>query len=76
MIVFLLIFAVVMAILTNQKVETIEVIEPEPEIVVEEIETDPRQVIIGTSVEGRAIESYTFGDGVTELVFVGGMHGG
>lgn len=32
--------------------------------------------IIGTSVEGRAIESYTFGQGSTTLLFVGGMHGG
>ncbi len=32
--------------------------------------------IIGTSVEGRKIESYTFGAGDTHLVFVGGIHGG
>ncbi len=31
---------------------------------------------IGTSVEGRAIEAYTFGSGGTHLVFVGGIHGG
>lgn len=31
---------------------------------------------IGTSVEGRAIESYTFGTGPRHIVFVGGIHGG
>lgn len=31
---------------------------------------------IGTSVEGRVIESYTFGNGETDLLFVGGIHGG
>jgi predicted deacylase len=31
---------------------------------------------IGTSVQGRDIESYTFGSGDTHLLFVGGMHGG
>lgn len=34
------------------------------------------QVIIGTSVEGRNIEVYTFGTGTTSLLFVGGIHGG
>jgi predicted deacylase len=32
--------------------------------------------IIGLSVQGRAIEAYTFGNGVTRLAFVGGIHGG
>lgn len=32
--------------------------------------------VIGTSVEGRSIESYTYGTGETKLVFVGGIHGG
>lgn len=32
--------------------------------------------IIGKSVEGRNIEAYTFGDGQTQLLFVGGIHGG
>lgn len=31
---------------------------------------------IGTSVAGRAIEAYTYGTGDTQLLFVGGMHGG
>lgn len=32
--------------------------------------------IIGTSVEGRKIESYTYGTSTKKLVFVGGVHGG
>jgi predicted deacylase len=32
--------------------------------------------IIGYSVEGRPIEVYTFGIGPTEILFVGGIHGG
>lgn len=31
---------------------------------------------IGTSVEGRPIEAYTYGNGTTQLLFVGGVHGG
>ena len=36
----------------------------------------PDQQTIGLSVENRKIESYTFGEGKTKLVFVGGIHGG
>jgi hypothetical protein len=32
--------------------------------------------ILGTSVQGRKIESYTFGSGPKHLAFVGGIHGG
>lgn len=32
--------------------------------------------VIGTSVEGRIIEAYTYGSGSTHFVFVGGIHGG
>ena len=42
---------------------------------VEEEEAEDSNVI-GTSVEGRAIEKYTYGDGDTEILFVGGIHGG
>lgn len=51
----------------------------------EESQTEPTEVtenlglqrkVIGTSVEGRAIESFTYGNGDTHLVFVGGIHGG
>jgi hypothetical protein len=46
---------------------------PEPQA---EVIPDPRIQDIGTSVEGRAIQSYTFGGGIENLVFVGGIHGG
>ena len=38
--------------------------------------TRPTWNVIGVSVEGRAIESFTFGRGVRNLMFVGGIHGG
>ncbi|PIP55517.1 MAG: hypothetical protein CO183_00835 [Candidatus Zambryskibacteria bacterium CG_4_9_14_3_um_filter_42_9] len=45
---------------------------PEP---VEE-ETYLKHEILGRSVEGREIESYTFGNGEKHLLFIGGFHGG
>lgn len=36
----------------------------------------PIYKVIGLSVEGRNIESYTYGTGGKQLVFVGGIHGG
>lgn len=32
--------------------------------------------LLGTSVEGRKIEGYTYGDGSIHLLFIGGIHGG
>ena len=32
--------------------------------------------VIGKSVQGRNIDAYTYGNGKTQLVFVGGIHGG
>lgn len=32
--------------------------------------------VIGASVQGREIEAYSFGTGATNLLFVGGVHGG
>ena len=36
----------------------------------------PIHTIIGTSVEGRNIDAYKFGNGEIRLVFIGGIHGG
>ena len=36
----------------------------------------PTHKIIGKSVQGRDIEAFTYGSGETQLLFVGGMHGG
>lgn len=51
--------------------------QPKEEIipVVETVPTSTKQVI-GFSVENREIEAYTFGTGETNLLFVGGIHGG
>lgn len=43
----------------------------------EEIKTPvTRHEVIGSSVENRDIEAYTYGTGKKHLVFVGGIHGG
>ena len=36
----------------------------------------PKYQSIGESVEGRPIDAYTYGNGNTRLLFVGGIHGG
>jgi len=46
---------------------------PAPSPVVEEM---LKHEVIGTSVEGREIEAYTYGTGESVLAFVGGIHGG
>jgi len=51
-------------------------IVPEPEVTIEAPAPAYTQETIGTSVEGRVIESYSFGTGEQELLFVGGIHGG
>lgn len=43
---------------------------------VEQTTKFPIEETIGRSVEGRTIKSYTYGDGSTHLLFVGGVHGG
>ena len=56
-------------------------VEPEPNFidstpaVVKEV-VGPKIKSIGTSVQGRKIEAYTYGNGATHIAFVGGIHGG
>ncbi len=50
--------------------------EPAPLESVGQEETGQKYQLIGTSVQGRKIEAYTYGDGDTHLLFVGGVHGG
>ncbi|HRY31160.1 MAG TPA: M14 family zinc carboxypeptidase [Candidatus Paceibacterota bacterium] len=38
--------------------------------------TEPQEILIGKSVEGREINAYVFGTGKTPLLFIGGIHGG
>ncbi len=51
-----------------------EIVTPPIIPIVEDEETVSRT--IGTSIEGRPIEAYTFGSGESHLLFVGGIHGG
>lgn len=53
-----------------------EPIENETEEVMVEEDNYFEYSIIGKSVEGRNIDSYRFGNGETDLVFIGGIHGG
>ncbi len=52
------------------------IIETQVEEIIEEPKTFLSQEVVGTSVEGRDIEAYRFGNGETHLLFVGGIHGG
>src|ERR1035437_5124088 len=50
-----------------------------PPIVQPPVETkavSPIHSVIGQSVQGRNIDVYTYGNGATHLMFVGGIHGG
>src|SRR3989338_4523839 len=42
----------------------------------ETAQVDKTKTVIGTSVDGNNIIAYHFGDGPSELLFVGGIHGG
>ncbi len=39
-------------------------------------DTGPKHAVIGQSVNGHSIDTYTYGHGSTTLIFVGGIHGG
>lgn len=59
----------------EKKVPNVTPTVPPTPIVVQEVVV-PEHKVIGTSVEGRSIEAYTYGEGKTRLLFVGGVHGG
>jgi len=48
------------------------IVEITPEIEIE----SPKREVLGLSVDGREIESFTFGNGEKRLIFIGGIHGG
>ena len=48
----------------------------EPPVIKQGVIATSSQKEIGASVEGRIIEAYSFGTGDTDLLFVGGVHGG
>ncbi|KXK00403.1 MAG: Gamma-D-glutamyl-L-diamino acid endopeptidase 1 [Parcubacteria bacterium OLB19] len=63
--------------LLTQKADQVIVEEIKPTTVeTQEIPKTINPQIIGTSVEKRPIENYTYGQGGTTLLFVGGVHGG
>jgi len=50
---------------------------PEPVVLEQPAETpEPNRKVIGSSVEGRAIEAHAYGEGSVRLLFIGGIHGG
>ncbi len=51
-------------------------LQKDNEEIITPILNNPKYEIIGSSVENRKIESYTYGNGNIHLVFVGGIHGG
>ena len=50
--------------------------KPVPVIIVKQKEVFPIHKVIGSSVQGRNIDSYTYGNGEKHIGFVGGVHGG
>lgn len=72
----LLIIAFVIAVIAFAVFIVAQKSAPEtPVTVPQEVEATSRKVI-GRSAEDRTIEAYTFGNGPTHLLFVGGIHGG
>jgi hypothetical protein len=74
--------AAMLVFLWPKKTDKVKVPQPVPVATTTDeapVETKVHGVAIrslGLSVEGRQIDSYTFGDGKTQIVFVGGIHGG
>ncbi|MBU6500906.1 MAG: hypothetical protein KGJ89_02170 [Patescibacteria group bacterium] len=51
-------------------VQTPENTQPQP------TQQNPAETVIGKSVEGRDITAYNYGTGDTQILFIGGIHGG
>ncbi|MEK9179881.1 MAG: M14 family metallopeptidase [Patescibacteria group bacterium] len=49
---------------------------PEPVAEPVALESGPEHFVLGSSVEGRSLDVYEYGNGKTNLLFAGGMHGG
>jgi hypothetical protein len=72
-----IIFGGLFLLLKKESREIPEIVEEIVEVETEAISLDPQVEIVGNSVEGRIIESYTFGESSdNNLLFVGGIHGG
>ena len=77
----ILIVSLVVAVVVALGALTLSLVKPKeapvPIVAIPEKVTPVSQhTIIGKSVEGRAIDAYTYGNGGTHLLFVGGIHGG
>tara|TARA_B100001540_G_scaffold316024_1_gene344791 strand:- start:370 stop:1266 length:897 start_codon:yes stop_codon:yes gene_type:complete len=80
-IVILILIALGVYFITKDTSETVDMTETitteEPQVTEPtQEETDDTKTVIGTSVENRDITAYHYGEGNTELLFVGGIHGG
>ncbi len=61
---------------SNTEQAPLPIEEPSAEIISAPVVPTSTQLIVGSSIENRDIEAYTFGTGEIDLLFVGGMHGG
>jgi len=61
-------------IIGDQKVSTTTVTSSDKDK--EKITESKTELVLGTSAQGRDIKAYFYGTGETELLFVGGIHGG
>lgn len=66
----------VLFVMLTKPTTTPEIPEPALDTVPAPVTPTSTHAIIGSSVEGRSIEAYTLGTGATDLLFVGGVHGG
>ncbi len=62
--------------ITNENTNETENIIPEPVATTTPVVENPKQTILGKSVEGRDIVAYHYGTGANEVLFIGGIHGG
>ncbi len=75
-IVGLCVFGIVSYLVTHWSPEKDQIQEEPIATTTPEVIARPERVVIGSSVEGREIEAYTYGEGEKHLLFVGGIHGG
>jgi len=59
-----------------QNEDVINTNQPQDDEIIPVVQEDKSKSIIGKSVEERDITAYYYGDGETEILFVGGIHGG
>ena len=60
----------------STSIPPVEVAPTPPPVAIVVKQPNPVHEIIGHSVLGRTIDAYTYGTGTTNILFIGGMHGG